>query len=88
MDARWAEAWESYQAAIEAPWNEFLSNAEDLFLERHHTNWQTNEEVFNFITANTYVDGKSIAEKFPKSVEWFAKVKEQADAKSEEFSLS
>jgi len=87
MDARWAEAWQSYQAAIAKPWDEFLTSVEGLVQEGHDQDWKTNEEVFTFISNNTFIDGKSIAEKFPESVEWFKEVKAEADARAEEFSL-
>ena len=88
MDSRWAEAWKSYQAAIAKPWDDFLTSVEGLIQEGHDQDWKTNEEVFTFICNNTYIDGKSIAEKFPESVEWFKEVKAEADARAEEFSLS
>lgn len=50
MDARWVEAWKSYTAAIEGPWNAFLDEVEVLMDDSHETDWKTKEEVFDFIT--------------------------------------
>ena len=87
MDAKWMDAWESYESAISAPWNDFVSSAESLAKEGKSLDMQTSEDVINFVAKNTYVDGQSLNDKFPEIQQFLTEAKAEADAQEEAFNL-
>ena len=65
IDQQWADAWRAYEAAIQQPWNDFLTQAETISRANDQLDIQTTQDVVNFVADSTFVDGRSLNEAFP-----------------------
>jgi hypothetical protein len=87
IDQQWADAWKAYEAAIQQPWNDFLTQAETIQRSNDQLDIQTTEDVVNFVADATFVDGKSLNEAFPEIGEWLTEYANEMTRQSEAFNL-
>ena len=84
QDEKWAEAWTTYQDAITQPWNDFLALAGDLSHKFVSEGMKTDAEVVQFISENTFVDGKSLSEIYPAIADFLTEYRSASDNLSED----
>ena len=64
-----------------------MTNAEDLIIEGNKMDAQTKEEVISFVAENTFIDGQSLSEVFPRVEEFLTSIEQNAQTLEERFNL-
>ena len=87
VDQMWVDAMEGLINEVATPWNDFVARAEEIANTARALDVSTTEEVVRFVTENTYIEGQSLSELYPKIDELLLAMQEESASLEERFNL-
>jgi len=66
LDMEFLQAYKDYLSVISQPYNDFLTQVEDLTVRGMQMGAKNDQEIVEWITKNTFVDGESLYDRYPE----------------------
>ena len=57
LDMEFYQAFKDYESAVSQPYNDFITQVEDLTVRGMQMDAKTDQEIFEWVAKNTFVDG-------------------------------